>query len=169
MSGVGPSLVLVVGIGNPDRGDDGFASAVIDRLQESAPPGVVLRARSGDILALLDEWDDFDTVILVDAAAPLARPGRIHRLDLTARPLPTGLSHSSTHAVGIGETIELARSLGRLPRRLILYLVEGERFAAGGPLSPAVAAATDRVAESIRVDIAAYIAGRSADGAAIDA
>jgi hydrogenase maturation protease len=104
-----------------------------------------------------DEWDAFDTVILVDAAAPLARPGRIRCLDLTASPLPTGLSHSSTHAVGVGETIELARSLGRLPRRLILYLVEGESFAAGGSLSPAVAAAADRVTESIRVDIAAAL------------
>jgi hydrogenase maturation protease len=169
MSAVCPARVLVIGIGNPDRGDDGCASAVIERLQESAPPGVVLRARSGDILALLDEWDAFDTVILVDAAAPLARPGRIHCLDLTAVPLPTGLSHSSTHAIGVGETIELARSLGRLPRRLILYLVEGERFAAGGSLSPAVAAATDRVAESIRVDIAALLRVDQPHGAAIDA
>jgi hydrogenase maturation protease len=169
MTEVCPARVLVIGIGNPDRGDDGCAAAVITRLQASTPPGVVLRARSGDILALLDEWEGFDRVILVDAAASFARPGQIHRLDLTAGPLPTGLSPSSTHAVGVGDAIELARSLGRLPRCLILYLVEGESFAVGGSLSPAVAAATDRVAEKIRVDTADLLQVDRPHGVAIDA
>jgi hydrogenase maturation protease len=169
MTEVRPACVLVIGIGNPDRGDDGCAAAVITRLQASTPPGVVLRARNGDILALLDEWDGFDTVILIDAAASSARPGQIRRLDLTAGPLPRGLSPSSTHAVGVSNAIELARSLGRLPRCLILYLVEGESFAAGRSLSPAVAAATDRVAESIRFDIARLLQVDQRHGAPIDA
>ena len=42
---------------------------------------------------------------------------------------------SSTHAVGIGEAIELARTLDRLPGRLIVYAVEGHRFDAGLGLS----------------------------------
>jgi hydrogenase maturation protease len=169
MTEICPACVLVIGIGNPDRGDDGCAAAVIARLQASTPPGVVLRARSGDILALLDEWEGFDRVILVDAAASSARPGQIHRLDLTAGPLPIGLSSPSTHAFGLGETVELARILGRLPRRFVLYLVEGESFAAGGALSPAVAAAADRVAEKIRVDIAALLQVDRPHGVAIDA
>ena len=169
MTEVRPACVLVIGIGNPDRGDDGCGAAVIARLQASTPPGVVLRARSGDVLALLDEWEGFDAVILVDAAASFARPGQIHCLDLSAGPLPTGLSPSSTHAVGIGDAIELARCLGRLPRCVILYLVEGESFAVGGSLSPAVAAAADRVAEKIRVDIAALLQVDWPHGVAIDA
>jgi hydrogenase maturation protease len=169
MTEVCPARVLVIGIGNPDRGDDGCAAAVITRLQASTPPGVVLRARNGDILALLDEWDGFDTVILIDAAAPVARPGQVHRLDLTAGPLLIGSSQPSTHAFGLGETVELARNLGRLPRRFVLYLVEGESFAAGGSLSPAVAAATDRMAESIRFDIARLLQVDQRHGASIDA
>jgi hydrogenase maturation protease len=92
-------------------------------------------------------------VIVVDAAAPLGRSGRIHRLDLTARPLPAGFSCSSTHALGLAEAVELARSLGRLPRRLIAYVVEGERFDVGAPLSPAVANAVDITAERILTEL----------------
>ena len=145
--------VLVTGIGNPDRGDDGFAAAVIARLRERLPASVRLLARHGDLLALLNDWDGFDSVILVDAAAPIDEPGRIHRLDLAAGPLSLGWSRSSTHAFGLGETVELARNLGRLPRRLVLYVVEGEKFHIGEPLSMAVADAVDPVAERILAEL----------------
>jgi hydrogenase maturation protease len=150
----GPPRALVVGIGNTDRGDDGMAAAVFARLHEAVPAGVCLLMRSGDLLDLLDKWVGFDTVVLVDAAAPIGRPGRVHRLDLNARPLPVGWSRTSTHAFGLAETVELGRSLDRLPRRLVLYLVEGQQFAPGAPLSPAVSGAVDRVANRIFAEIA---------------
>ena len=148
--------VLVTGIGNPDRGDDGFAAAVIARLRERLPASVHLLARRGDLLALLNDWNGFDSVILVDAAAPIDEPGQIHRLDLATDPLPLGWSRSSTHAFGLGEAVELARNLGRLPRRLVLYLVEGEKFDVGDPLSPAVRDAVNAVAERILTEVSAF-------------
>jgi hydrogenase maturation protease len=79
-----------------------------------------------------------------------AAPGTVHRFEVAERPLPAGLrSSTSTHAVGIGEAIELARALGRLPSRLVVYAVEGQCFEAGATLSGAVAAAVDRVAEVV--------------------
>jgi hydrogenase maturation protease len=130
--------VLVVGIGNPDRGDDGFGPAVARRLRGRVPPGVGILERSGDAFALIEEWDGFAAVILVDAAAPISQPGRIHRLDLTDSQLSVGFARGSTHAFGIAETVELARSLGRLPSYVVAYLVEGEGFDNGAPLSPIV-------------------------------
>jgi hydrogenase maturation protease len=151
----GPPRVLVAGIGNPDRGDDGFGAAVIARLHGHVPPGVRLVARSGDILGLIDEWDGVDTVVLVDAAAPIDRSGRVHRLDLAAGPLPIGWPPPSTHAFGLGETVELARRLGRLPRRVVAYLVEGELFRTGAALSPAVTRAIEEVAGQIVLELSA--------------
>jgi hydrogenase maturation protease len=151
----GTPRALVVGIGNPDRGDDGFGAAVIARLRGHVPPAVRLAARSGDILGLIDEWDGFDAVVLIDAAAPIARTGRVHRLDPTAGPLPIGWSVPSTHAFGLGETVELARRLGRLPRRLVLYLVEGEEFGTGAALSPVVESAIEEVAGQIVLELSA--------------
>jgi hydrogenase maturation protease len=166
MSGGDPSGVLVAAIGNPDRGDDGFGPAVATRLRGRVPAGVRIIERSGDVLALIEEWNGFSAVIVVDAAAPIGRPGRVHRLDLASRPLPDGFARSSTHAFGVAEAVELARSLNRLPRHLVAYLVEGERFDIGSPLSPAVSDAADRVAERIRNELARISVRHRVEGAA---
>jgi hydrogenase maturation protease len=158
--------VLVVGIGNPDRGDDGFGPAVANRLRRCVLPAVRVLECSGDVLALIDEWAGFSTVIVVDAAAKISRPGRVHRLDLTHRLLPQGFARSSTHTFGIAEAVELARSLSRLPRNLVAYLVEGEWFDIGAPLSPVVASAVDEVVERIFAELAQISAAPRAEGAA---
>ena len=41
------------------------------------------------------------------------------------------------------EAVELARELDRLPRRLVVYGIEGESFEAGEGLSPAVETTVD--------------------------
>jgi hydrogenase maturation protease len=95
------------------------------------------------------------SVIVIDAVAPISQPGRVHRLDLTDSPLPIGFAPRSSHAFGVAETVELARSLGRLPRRLIAYLVEGERFETGAVLSSAVTTAVEDVAERVIIELSA--------------
>jgi hydrogenase maturation protease len=166
MSGGDQVRVLVVGIGNPDRGDDGFGPAVARRLRGRHPSGACILERSGDAIALIEDWVGFPSVIVVDAVAPISEPGRVHRLDLTGSPLPIGFAPRSSHAFGIAETVELARNLGRLPRFLIAYLVEGEQFATGAPVSPAVAEAIEMVAERILAELSAIFGTGPAAGAA---
>ena len=141
--------VLVVGIGNPDRGDDGFGPAVAQRLRGRVPSTVRILERSGDALALMEDWDGIPFVIVIDAMAPISEPGQVHRFDLADSPLPIGFAPSSSHALGVAETVELARSLGRLPQYLVAYLVEGEQFGTGAPLSLAIAGAVGDVADRI--------------------
>ena len=89
---------------------------------------------------LLDDWEGYDTVIIIDAAAPTGHPGRIHRLDLATQPLPPETS-TSTHGFGLAQAIHLATALGRLPPRLIIYAVEANSFAIAAPLSQQAASA----------------------------
>jgi hydrogenase maturation protease len=124
---------LVIGLGNDLRGDDGAGLEVARALD--AP-------EVREPAALLDLWDGHDAVVLVDAMRSGARPGTVRRFDLGDGPLPLGLRGSaSTHAFGLGDAIELARVLGRLPRRTVVYAVEGRAFEAGTGLSEEVAAA----------------------------
>jgi hydrogenase maturation protease len=60
---------LVVGIGNPLQGADGFGPAVIASLRASAslPPDTQLIDAHTDLLALIDRFAAFDQVVLVDA------------------------------------------------------------------------------------------------------
>ena len=155
MSGSDRPLTLVIGIGNPDRGDDGVGPEVARRLHGRLPATAGILKRSGDAIALIEDWKGFSSVILADAVAPIAEPGRIHRLDLAKNPLPVAFSPGSTHAFGLAETVELARSLGRLPPFLVAYLIEGEQFEAGGPLSPMVSKAVDTAVEQITRELSA--------------
>ena len=144
---------LVIGMGNPDRGDDGIGPMVARRLAAQLPPGIETLERSGDALALLDDWTGATAVILIDAAAPLTAPGRIHRIDPAKEPLPAGLSPASTHALGVADAIALARALGRLPAHLVVFAVEGGCFDAGTAMTPAVTAAADEVIALVSLEL----------------
>jgi hydrogenase maturation protease len=132
---------LIAGVGNDWRGDDAVGLVAARRLRELLP-GVRVVELGGDASALLDAWAGAGLAIVIDAVRSGAPPGTIHRLD--GRP-PAALRLGSTHAVGLAETIELGRVLGRLPARLELYGIEGARFETGAELTPAVARAVDEL------------------------
>lgn len=154
MSGVDAAgRVLVIALGNPDRGDDGIGPAVAARLEGRLPPGVALLVRRGDLLGLIEDWAGVAALVCVDAAAPLGEPGRIRRLDLATDELTRELSLASSHGFGLAEAVELARVLGLAPLRIVVYAVEGCRFTGGTALSAAVAAAVAETAERILAEV----------------
>lgn len=154
--------VLVLGIGNELRGDDAAGVVIARRLLTHAiPAGVEVREASGEATGLIDAWEGRDAVVLVDAMRSGATPGTVRRLDASHEPLPTTLRGSaSTHALAPGQAIELARALGRLPARVVLYAVEGGDFEAGASRSSAVRAATPDLAESVLREAAELAASR---------
>ena len=131
--------VVAVGVGNVYRSDDGAGLAVAERLRETAPD-VDVRTCEQEPLRLLDAWAGADLALVVDAVSSGSQPGTVHRFDATEQPVPAAVFRGSTHALGVGDAIELARTLGRLPSRVLVFGIEGERFTAGDRLSPAVAA-----------------------------
>jgi hydrogenase maturation protease len=145
--------VLVIGVGNRDRGDDGIGPVVAERLEGRVPACIAIIERSGDALALIEDWAGRESVVLVDAAAPGGEPGRVHRVDLLADELPAGLSLSSTHALGVAEAVGLARTLGMLPARIVVYAVEGKKFDPGADLSPEVMAAVEGVVARVAAEL----------------
>jgi hydrogenase maturation protease len=145
--------VLVVGFGNPDRGDDGVGVLVAQNLRARLPAGVTISARFDDALSLIDDWVDFNALVCVDAAAPMGTPGHIHRIDLTTRDLPHDLTPTSSHAFGLAEVIALARTLELAPRNIVVYAIEGRCFDNGAPLTPDVAIAAAETAERIIAEV----------------
>ncbi len=139
---------LVLGVGNPSRGDDGAGREVARRLMAWDAPGLVARETSGELADVCEACAGFDDVVIVDAAAG-PPPGRVLRFDGAAAPLPAQVSRASTHGVGVAEAVELLRALGRLPRRLTVYAVAGHDFAHGHGLSPAVARAVEQLARRL--------------------
>jgi hydrogenase maturation protease len=127
---------VVIGVGNSWQSDDGAGLAVARRLRELVPEGIDVLELEGEPVTLVEAWAGADEAWVVDAVSSGARPGTVHRVDAAEAPLPRELSTASTHLFGIGESVELARSLGRLPERLVVYGIEAAQISAGPELSP---------------------------------
>jgi hydrogenase maturation protease len=138
-------LSLVVGVGNPWRGDDAAGLEVADRVRARAR-GVLVETLEGDASALVQLWAGHDEVALVDAASSGAPPGTLHELRAGDGILSAVGLRSSTHAFGVADAVGLATALGRLPARLEIHAIEGEDFSLGASLSPAVAQTVDALA-----------------------
>jgi len=156
-----PARIAVIGVGNEFRRDDGVGWAVLARLRERGrerplPPGTLLATCDGDPARLIGLWEDTDLAVVVDAAhAHPGTPGRVHRLELGSGRLAQP-STTSSHGLGLGEAVELARVLGMMPDHLVVYAVEGAETGLGTGLSPAVAAAVEPLAQAVEDEIARH-------------
>jgi hydrogenase maturation protease len=144
---------LIIGIGNPDRGDDGVGHAVVRRLEGRVPPDVALLRRSGEAATLVDDLAGAAAVWLIDAAGSAGAPETIRRFDAAAGALPSALGGVSSHGFGLAQAIELARTLGTLPESCVVYAIEGSCYDPGRPLTPEVARAAATVAERILAEL----------------
>jgi len=142
---------VVIGVGNRLRQDDAAGLHAVDLLRGRAQAaGIAVRVQEGEALGLLEQWEGARTAVLLDTIHANSQPGKIHRVDVSSEPVPALLGgSSSTHALGMADAIELARALGCLPARVVLYGVQGRRFDAGGGLSREVEAAIAPLAEAV--------------------
>ena len=144
--------MLVLAIGNVFRGDDGAGLELAGCVRARNLPRVTVVEALGGV-GLIDEWAGHDSVILLDAVQSGAAPGTVIRRDLLAAPLPREWFRLSSHQLGVADAVELARTLHRLPSRLVFIGIEGERFDGGVGLSPRVAAALGRASALIEREI----------------
>ncbi len=137
--------MLVIGVGNPDRGDDAVGWWVIEQLD-----GLCDTSRSaGDPAGLIEAWRGRSRVVVVDATRRGVPPGTVCTVDLLEETLPSGAVRSS-HGLGPVEAVELARALDDLPAELTLVGIEGLSWGLGAELTEPVQAAGRRAVEMIR-------------------
>lgn len=145
---------VVIGVGNEARRDDGAGFEVARRVRARRLPGVDVVFIAGDTAALLDAWAGADVAVVVDAARSGAAPGTVRRVEAVGDGAAGLGLRCSTHALPVTEALALARELGRLPPRLVVYAIEGGGFEIGCGLSPAVAGAVGTVAERVASELA---------------
>lgn len=144
--------VVALCIGNPQRGDDAAGRAIAGALRASLD-GAEIFEEEGEATRVLARLEGADAAFIVDACASGQAPGAIRRFDIGASPLPRTAFGATTHGFGLAEALELARALGALPPRCVVYAIEGATFDIGAPLSPAVATAVEVVAARLRAEI----------------
>ena len=128
---------------------------VARRLREALPEGVEVLEREGEPTGLIDAWAGAGALWLVDAVSSGAEPGTVHRVDASHGDLPERFGGGSTHHFGLGETVAMARALGRLPDRVVVFGIEGEQFEVGDELTPRVQSAVVEVVRAVIAEVQA--------------
>jgi hydrogenase maturation protease len=146
---------LVVGIGNDLRGDDDAGLAVARLIKSEQPASVTIVELNNDVTSLLDHLPGFDVAMIIDATQSGSLPGTIHRFDASTVPLPDTRLTRSTHGMTVGSILELARIQQLLPKKVLIYGIEGKQFNHGSSMTPEVERAVRIVAQMIYTDLGA--------------
>jgi hydrogenase maturation protease len=126
---------------------------VAEALRGRVPDGVEVVSCELEPSRLIEAWEGAASALVVDTIESGGEPGTLRRFDATAAAVPARAFRSSTHAFGVGEAIEVARALGRLPAHVVVFGVEGGEYAAGAGLTPPVAAAVERAVAAVLDDL----------------
>ena len=149
--------VLVAGMGNVLRGDDGFGIRVVQRLAAmDLPPHVEVYEAGGAGIALAQKlMDGFDLCIIVDAAARGSVPGTLCCIEpeICAQPRSIGM-----HEQEPSKVLALARALHALPPKVLLIGCEPKeiddlREELSLPVAAAIEPAVQRILHELRQPI----------------
>lgn len=153
---------LVIGLGNPILGDDGFGWRVAEEVRKAVsgphPWLLSLEGRGGEDapgdleidclalggLALMERLVGYSRAIIVDAMYTGQKPpGSLSCFPLSALDNPTAGHSGSVHDVSLVQALALGRQMGAaLPGEVTIVAVEAENvYDFSEELSPAVAAA----------------------------
>jgi len=144
--GEGERRVVLMGVGNPMRGDDGVGVAIIQRLQENPIPSVMLLNTETVPESYIGKVESHRPthVLLVDAANFGGRPGDTRLIDSQH----IGGQAVSTHSLPLTIFITyIEKSLGI---KVLLLGVQPKTVAFGEGMTSELAEASKRIAETLR-------------------
>jgi hydrogenase maturation protease len=145
---------LIVGLGNPLRGDDGLGVRVVEALAgRSLPAGAEIVEGGTPGLELVNLMEGWPRVILVDAANVGREPGQFVRFTLDEARLLGDDQPLSVHAAGLGDALLLAGVLGTLPEEVVLFGMQPACLAWQEGLSPQVEAALPDLIRSVLSEV----------------
>jgi hydrogenase maturation protease len=145
--------ILVVGVGNEERGDDAAGLLVARGLRGKGLPNVGIHELRGHMALLLEIWNDTEIVYLVDAACSGAAPGTLHRFEVGEMRADANILRISSHTTDLASVVELGRVLGRLPRRVIIFGIEGATFVVGKGVSSAAKRGIEKAIAAIAEEL----------------
>lgn len=144
--------VLVIGIGNDFRRDDGVGLVVAAEIAARHLPGVRVINAIGEPAAILDAWTGTTLTVAVDATmGDGSSPGTIRRWTPGDGDHPAMVS---SHAFGLPQTYALGAAVGQIPQTLVVFTVDIADAGHGVGLTPSVAAAVPEVIDVILGEIA---------------
>lgn len=150
MTGDAPDT-LVLGLGNPLRGDDGVGPVVIDWLhRHGLPPGTVVVDGGTGGLELVLTLANCRRAIIVDAVDVGRAPGTWVRF---MPDLAISGDMLLLHIAGLSEALALAAALDMLPEEVVIFGVQPAQLSRPLTLSAEVRAAVPEVCRTLLREI----------------
>ena len=133
---------LVIGLGNPLRGDDGFGVLAAGNLMDRED--IDCQVLHGNATEILAAWHGYERVLILDAIDVKGEhPGTLREINLKKEALPVRFFTSSSHGMGVYEALELGKALDNCPQELRMIGVVAMQFDMGAGLSPQVSQAIE--------------------------
>lgn len=128
---------LVLGLGNPLRGDDGVGPRVVEELlRRELPANVEVVDGGSGGLTLLQTLEGWERAIVVDTAQMERNPGQFTRF--TPQQAKLNPRTFSPHYASLAEVLTLATALDRTLPDIVIFGVQPDKIGWGEGLSQAV-------------------------------
>jgi hydrogenase 3 maturation protease len=138
--------VCLMGLGNPDGGDDGFGVRLAERLAADGVPGVVVAGTAPEARIIRAVDEGCDHLIFLDAVDFGGAPGSAVFLD--AKAIAARYPQISTHKISLGLLAQAVEATGTT--RAWLLGVQPASLRPAASLTPAVRATLDLLHELLR-------------------
>jgi hydrogenase maturation protease len=140
--------IVVLGLGNVLRRDEGLGIRALQRLQERYALSEEVQLVDGGTLGLdlLAYLEDVRRLLVLDAALTEGPPGALIRLAGEDVPAFLGM-RSSPHEVGLADLLAVLRLRGLEPEEVVVLGMQPEVIELGWELSPTISARLDLLVE----------------------
>jgi hydrogenase maturation protease len=155
-AGVSPAKkILVLGVGNPYRRDDGIGPAVISRLKSEwrlRESYVDLLDGGTDGLSLIEYIEGYAKVLVVDAVDMGVAPGEVRMFSPEEAKLTIKADALSTHGFGLAEVIALMEKL-EMKTDMRIIGIQAKDVTFGEGMSPEVSSKIEEILELVRENL----------------
>ena len=147
--------ILVAGVGNLLRGDDGFGPAVTELLGHLPAGAEVVETGIGGIALLQELMIGCDGLVLIDAVDRGAAPGTVFVLEPD---VGEGVHEPDVHLANPDRVLSMAKTMGYLPARVrIIGCQPQDMDELGQGLSPVVQRALPIAVQRVEETVDAWL------------
>jgi hydrogenase maturation protease len=146
--------VVVLGLGNLLRRDEGLGIRALQRLEERyGLPDSIQLVDGGTLgLDLLCYVEEAERLLVLDAALTSGPPGTLLRIADDEVPTFFGM-RTSPHEIALADLLAVARLRDMSPREVVVLGMQPAALELGWELSPVVAASIDALADAAAAEL----------------
>jgi hydrogenase maturation protease len=146
---VAKNNIIIIGVGNILRRDDGIGSIIIEELENLKLENVDLLDGGTDGLALLDYLSNYSQAIIIDAVSMGTLPGTVKVFTPQEVSINIQSDALSTHGLGLAEVMKLMEPL-EIKTNLTIIGIEPKDISFGEGLSVEIQAKIPEILAGVR-------------------